>query len=145
MCVCTHTFLFPAVSFPLPAFLGWKNFITVALPLFSFLGESAQSSLSVALLCLCSLLSTCFVSTSKLCHIFLILGGCSTRFPQCVCKSTPPFSEMGMGFYSILFRFLLLAQCTLVCLRSLGHSSTLLSWLYKVMVRKCHNHLLITI
>lgn len=73
-----------------------------------------------------------------------MLGEYSSRFPQCVRKSTP-FSEVEIGFYSMLFRFLLLAQCTLVCLGAEDTPNTLLSWLCKVMVRKYHNHLLTTI
>lgn len=53
--------------------------------------------------------------------MFLILGGYFTRFPQCVCKVTP-FSEVEIGFYSILLRFLPLSECTVVCLRSWGYS-----------------------
>lgn len=143
MCVCTHTFLFPAVSFPLPTFLGWKYFIAVALPLFSFLGESAQSSPSVALLCLCSLLHMLCEYLQAVSYVFNLKRIFHQISPMCM-KATP-FSEVEIGFYSILLRFLLLSQCTVVCLRSWDTPNTLLSWLCKLMVRKGHNHLLITI
>lgn len=119
MCVLT-LFFFLLSLFPYLCSQGGKTLLLL-LYHYSFLGESPQSSLSVTLLCLCSLFSTCFLSTSKPCHMFLMARGYSTRFPQCVCKSTL-FSEVEIRFYTILFRFLPLAQCTLVCLRSWGHS-----------------------
>lgn len=63
--------------------------------------------------------------------MFLTLGGYSTRFPQCLCKSLPPFSEAVTEFQCILFRFPLLAWCTLICLRRFGRFNTLKSWLRK--------------
>lgn len=104
ICVYSHI-PFLCCLFSLTMFLGWKNF-TVALPLFSFLGESAQSNLSCTALSLQSALP--MLCEYLNCVVFFMLGGYSTRFSQCVCKSTP-FSEVEVGFYSILFRFLLLA------------------------------------
>lgn len=48
MCVYSHTPSPCSISFH--AFVEWKNFIPVSLPLFFLLSEAAQSSLSVALL-----------------------------------------------------------------------------------------------
>lgn len=58
VCVCVYSHIpsLFSVSFLLPAYPGWKSCITVAVPLFFLLSETIQSSLSVALLCLCSAL-----------------------------------------------------------------------------------------
>lgn len=74
-CVYSHTPSLCSVSFPLPMNSAWKSFITFAVPLFFHLGEAAQSSLSVALLCLYSALLS---ALHMLCgYLHAVLALCS--------------------------------------------------------------------
>lgn len=166
MRVCTHTRLLSTLSLSPYLWIqcGKALFGTVAVPLFFHLSEAAQSSLSVALLCLYSALLSALHMLCGYLHAVLALcsygkyrlrqGPVSYVFnvKRIFHQISPmymqiPTSIFWSGNWIIVhnFQISLLAWCAFICLRSSGYSGALQSWLCKVMVKKHHNHLLITI
>lgn len=164
MRVCTHTRLLSALS--LSPYL-WIQRGKALLQLLYLYFSTLVRQLRLACLLHCSvstvpscLLSTCFVSTSMLywhcavtvnigwgkglCHVFNVKRIFHQISPMYMQIPTTIFWS-GNWFLVHNLQISLLAWRAFICLRSSGYSGALQSWLCKVMVKKYHNHLLITI